>query len=182
MTAGVRALGAPGPPSAAWVATLLFVGAETMLFGGLAFAFLVYRSWSPVWPPLGEPRLPLAVTAGNTLVLVASAPVLWRAVGRARRAGLALTAALGTVFLAVQGGEWARMIAWGLTAGSGPYGGFVYVLLGVHALHVAAAVLGLAVLATRRMPRPAVLEAWGLYWTFVVGVWALLLFPVVYLG
>jgi heme/copper-type cytochrome/quinol oxidase subunit 3 len=160
---------------------LMFVGAEAMLFSGLITAFLVYRLGSPLWPPLGEPRLPIAVTGVNTVVLLLSAATMHRARQRASRGRLAVTAVLGAAFLVVQGGEWARLLAWGLTAASSPYGGIFYLLIGTHGVHVLAAVVTLAVLtaATRRLTA-ARLEAVSLYWYFVCGVWVVL-FPLVYL-
>ncbi len=180
-----------GLPSAAWVGTLFFIAAETMVFAGLLYFFLAYRLGSPVWPPLGEPRLALAVTLVNTAVLAASAVLMRRAV-RLARAGIVAssrrlcvaTAALGWVFLTVQGSEWVRMAHWGLTASSSPYGGIVYTLIGAHGLHVLGAVVWLLTLAPagrRPLPAMARLEACALYWYFVCGLW-LVIFPVVYLS
>ncbi|OGL00175.1 MAG: hypothetical protein A3E31_10620 [Candidatus Rokubacteria bacterium RIFCSPHIGHO2_12_FULL_73_22] len=182
--AGARAL----PP--AWVGMLFFVAAETMLFGGLLFAFVLFRLWSPVWPPLGEPRLPLGVTAVNTLVLLASAVTLGRARRHARagagpraRRALALTAALGWTFVAVQGSEWVGLAQWGVTAASGPYGGLVFALIGAHGVHVLGAVVWLlvdAVGGAAAAPPPARLGAGALYWYFVCALW-LAIFAAVYL-
>lgn len=179
----------PGLPPAAWVGMLFFVGAEAMLFAGLLFVYAVYRLASPVWPPLGEPRLPLAVTVVNTAVLTASGVVMRHAVrlaragaGRGARRALVFTAALGFTFLTVQGSEWVRLAHWGLTAGSSPYGGIVYALLGVHGAHVLGAVLWLLALAPGGPPPPLRrLEACALYWYFVCGLW-LVIFPALYLS
>lgn len=175
------------PP--AFVAMLIFIAAEAMLFFGLITAFLVYRLGSPLWPPLGEPKLPIGVTAVNTAILFLSAGTMRRARGRAgagdTAAGvrwLGLTALLGTVFLAIQGSEWLRLLHWGLTAATSPYGGIFYLLIGTHGVHVLAAVVALSVLAAAgRAGRisPARLEAASLYWYFVCAVWAVL-FPLVY--
>ena len=92
------------------LATLFFIGAEAMFFGGLVFAFWVLRLGAPVWPPPLQPRLPLGVTGVNTLVLLGSSVAMVaavRAVGRhdgpalVRR--LAIAAGLGALFLVVQG-------------------------------------------------------------------------------
>lgn len=178
-------------PPAAWVGTLFFIAAETMVFAGLLFFLLAYRLWSPAWPPLGEPRLPLAVTLVNTAVLAASGVAMRRAV-RLARAGLEArarpfflaTALLGWAFLTVQGSEWVRMVHWGLTAVGSPYGGIVYALIGAHGLHVLGAVVWLLTLAPtgrRRLPPMARLEACALYWYFVCALW-LAIFPAVYLS
>ena len=73
--------GPPAPPvrpntpiaNNAWLAVLMFLGAEAMFFAGLIGAFLVFRIASPVWPPPFQPRLPSEVTGINTLILLASA-------------------------------------------------------------------------------------------------------------
>src|SRR5262249_56241235 len=65
----------------------------------------------------------------------------------AGRHGVHVAAALGTVFLAVQGAEWVRLLRHGLTPGSSNYGGAFYLLIGCHAVHVLVAVTWLAAVA-----------------------------------
>src|SRR5437660_1615251 len=66
------------------LAVLFFMGAEAMFFGALISALLVLRLGMAAWPPPLEPRLPIAVTGLNTLVLLASSVTLVTA-GRASR-------------------------------------------------------------------------------------------------
>src|SRR5256884_235872 len=95
------------------LAVLFFMGAEAMFFGALISALLVLRLGMAAWPPPLEPRLPIAVTGLNTLVLLASSVTLVTA-GPARRPGgpprhprRALgAAALRARFLAPRGAEW----------------------------------------------------------------------------
>lgn len=174
------------------LAIVIVIVAETMLFAGLVGMYLVFRLSAPSWPPPDLPRLPVAITALNSLVLFASLVPLTRALRAAQRhqaasrGALQLAALLGALFLAVQGIEWLRLIAHGLTPSSGVYGGAFYLLIGCHAVHVLVAVLWLAVLAVReRRARPgwnswAGLEMCTFYWYFVCGLW-LFLFPLVYL-
>jgi heme/copper-type cytochrome/quinol oxidase subunit 3 len=74
----------------------------------------------------------------------------------------------------------------GLTLASSQYGGAFYMLIGLHALHVVAAVVWLAVvtwLAGRgrwTAAGYAGLEMCVVYWWFVAALWAVL-FPLVYL-
>jgi len=92
---------------------------------------------------------------------------------------------MGTLFLAVQGAEWIRLVSHGLTLSSGTFGAIFYVLIGCHALHVLIAVGWLAVvaiLANRGVFTPlrfAGLEMCAIYWYFVCALW-LVLFPLVY--
>jgi heme/copper-type cytochrome/quinol oxidase subunit 3 len=178
----------PGPPPAV-VGTLLLIAGEVMLFAGLVFAFWVVRRAAPVWPPPLQPRLPLALTAASTLVLLASSGALTAAL-RARRRDprglrrrLALGAGLGAAFVSAQGYEWVRLAGRGLTVASSVYGAFFYTLIGAHAVHVLAALAWLATtLALARdgrfARRPAPLHACVLYWHFVVALWPVLVVSV----
>ena len=189
-----------GPPprrqpivSNAVLGMLMFLAFEAMFFAGLLGAFLVFRLASTNWPPPGEPYLPIGVTWVNTGVLLWSG-VTMRQAHRAIRdgsqsglvRGLGLTAILGAIFLAVQGGEWIRLVHYGLTLRSGTYGATFYTLIGCHGLHVFGAVVWLAVirLQARRgrfsPERDVGVQLCKMYWMFVVGLW-LVLFPIVYL-
>ncbi len=179
--------------SNARLAMAIFLAFESMFFAALIAAYLVFRIRTSVWPPGDLPALPIVVTWLNTGVLFASAYTMWRA-RVAARAGrrdelawtLLATCGLGTLFLVVQGSEWFRLVQHGLTLSTGMYGATFYTLIGCHGLHVLAAVVWLLVVLARaqrsrfagaiRVP----LELCGIYWFFVVGLWAAL-FPLVYL-
>lgn len=169
------------------LATIFVIGGEIMFFAGLIFSFWVVRLSAAVWPPPLQPRLPVEVTAVNTVVLLFSSVALIAA-GRARTrgdrrglvSGLTLAAALGGLFLAVQGYEWFRLVRFGLTVSSSAYGATFYTLIGFHAAHVMIALtwLGITLRLARHGrfdgPRAAVLTACGIYWHFVVALWPIL--------
>jgi heme/copper-type cytochrome/quinol oxidase subunit 3 len=173
------------------LATLFFIGTEIMLFAGLIFGFWILRLGAPVWPPPLQPRLPLGVTAINTLVLLASSVAVVAAL-RALKAGdrrkgqrwLGVGAALGALFLVVQGFEWFRLVHFGLTVTSGAYGATFYTLIGAHGLHVLGALVWLVImtaLTARRAPaaaRGVGLRACAMYWHFVVALWPILFLSV----
>jgi len=172
------------------LAILFFMGAEAMFFAGLVSGFLVLRTSAAVWPPPLQPRLPLLVTGLNTLVLLASSAAMHRAVRAIRLDDpvdlvrrLGLVAILGTVFLVVQGYEWVRLVAFGLTLSSSAYGSTFYTIIGTHAVHVFGALvwvavsLGLAARGRFTPERSTPLRACAMYWHFVVGLW-----PILYLG
>jgi heme/copper-type cytochrome/quinol oxidase subunit 3 len=179
--------------SNARLALLMFIAAETMFFSGLIGAFIVFRVASQAWPPPFQPRLPVGVTAVNTVILLLSG-VAAHLARRAARAGksallqrwLSITVALGTVFLAVQGYEWLRLIRYGLKLSSGVYGATFYTLIGCHGAHVLGGTLWLlVVLAQARKGRftehdYAGVQLCGMYWTFVVALWPIL-YGLVYL-
>lgn len=190
-----------GPPVAlpepvvsnARLALLMFLAAEGMFFAGLIGAFLVFRLGSPAWPPPFQPRLPVAVTGVNTVILLLSG-VTMRLASRAVRLGrterlaryLLATALLGALFLVIQGYEWVRLIRFGLTVSSGVYGSTFYTLIGCHGLHVLGAVfwLGVVLVQARRgrftAERHTGVELCAMYWTFVVALWPML-YGLVYL-
>jgi len=191
----------PAPPvrpnvqigSNAWVAVIVFLGAEAMFFAGLIGAYIVFRVSAPLWPPMFQPRLPIGVTGINTIILLASA-VTMRLSLKAMRINerkkairwLGCTAILGAIFLAIQGIEWVRLIHFGLTVSSSVYGGLFYTIIGCHGLHVLGAliwVLTVFVLARAgrfSRERHVGLQTCALFWTFVVGLWPLL-YGLVYL-
>jgi heme/copper-type cytochrome/quinol oxidase subunit 3 len=175
------------------LATLIFIVFELMLFSGLIAAYLVLRTSSSAWPPLGMPRLPIEVTWVNTAILLFSAYTMFRATrevaaGQADRFrnALAITAVLGAVFLIVQGSEWVRLIQQGMTLTSGSYGGIFYTLIGLHAVHVLGAVLwlgavfGLAWRGRYTAEYYTGVRICAMYWYFVSALWPLL-FGMVYL-
>jgi cytochrome c oxidase subunit III len=185
----------PNAPIAsnAWLAVLMFLGAEAMFFAGLIGAYLVFRISSTIWPPPFQPRLPAEITGINTLILLASAVTIrlgLKANQRGDRARLvrflSWTAAAGTVFLLIQGFEWFRLIHFGLTVSSSVYGGLFYTIVGCHGLHVFGALVWLLVVwqkaRTGKYTRQNYvgLQICGMYWTFVVGLWPIL-YGLVYL-
>jgi cytochrome c oxidase subunit 3 len=171
------------------LAMLMFVGAELMLFAGMISGFAIVKAGAIVWPPPGQPRLPIEATAFNTAVLLASGGALWlarRAFQRDRRSAarpLYLAMALGAFFVLFQGFEWVRLIAEGLTLQSSSLGSFFYLIVGTHALHAVIALVVLGWVARRmRMGFLAStqLAAAEVFWYFVVGLWPVL-YLVVYL-
>lgn len=166
---------------------VLFLLAELMFFTGLISAYFVLRSGAGAWPPPGQPRLPIEVTAFNTVLLLASGVTMALALGKAQqvvskgyRAYLIATLLLGAAFVSIQGFEWVRLIGYGLTTSSSIYGGTFYLLIGVHALHVLGglAVLGYVLRKTRGFLPVAGRGRWltvaAMYWLFVVLLWPVL--------
>lgn len=173
---------------------LIFLGSEAMLFTGLLGATMVLRAGAPMWPPAGQPLLPIWAGSANLILLAAGSAGMFRATRGVRRAshwrlvsGIALTLICGTVFLAVLGIEWARLIREGLkTTTTGAYGPVFYLLTGCHALHVLAVMIWVAVLLVLALLdrfSPAhhePVEMAAMFWHFVAIAW-LFLFVVLYL-
>ena len=167
---------------------LIFVFTEGMVFAGLISAFTIIRAQAILWPPPGQPRLPIEETALNTAALLLSGLTLYWAKRRFRRdprsalRPLLATVLLGSFFVCFQGVEWVRLISEGLTMTSSVLGSFFYLIVGVHALHAVAAI-GLLVYVYVRLRRgwlsAGSLASAEVLWYFVVGVWPVL-FLVVY--
>jgi len=166
---------------------LLFVFTEAMLFAGFisAHAIVKSRAAGQMWPPFGQPRLPLEQTAVNTAALLASGLVLvfahfaFRKRPRQALIPLLISVLLGAFFVAAQGREWVALLGEGLTLTSSTYGAFFYVIVGCHALHAVGAILAMAWawfrLKAERLTASQ-LATVETFWYFVVLVW-----PVLYL-
>ena len=168
---------------------ILFVICEIMFFGGLISAYLVGKAAAldagGTWPPANQPRLPIGSTAINTAILLFSGWFMFRTSktqceSEGKEATLKLLVfaiGLGSFFVIFQGREWAHLIEFGLTMQSSTYGGFFYLIVGTHALHV---IIGLAALTYACIQlkndrlTSGVLGASRIFWYFVVGLWPVL--------
>jgi len=164
---------------------LVFIFAEVMFFAGLISAHTIVKAQSAggMWPPYGQPRLPIEQTAVNTAALLVSGIVLvvsWFAFRReasSARIPLALSILLGGFFVFAQGQEWVALLGEGLTIQSSPYGGFFYLIVGAHALHAIGAIAALAWAWHRLykgMLTASQLATVAAFWYFVVLVWPIL--------
>ncbi len=175
----------------AQLAMVIFILAEVMFFTGLIGAFLVFRFSGQPWPPPFQPRLPVGVTAVNTVFLLASSYTFIRAKKSIRNGDtrglcifLTITASLGLVFLLIQGYEWLQLLNFGLRVSTGTYASTFYTIVGAHAFHVSSAVLWLLVVLSRAWrghfsPENTIaITTCGMYWHLVVGLWPLLFFLV----
>lgn len=163
----------------------LFILSEIMLFGAFFTAYFVLRFQAPQWPPQDDLERPELLLVGfNTAILLASSVTMQWATSRIARGdaqglrrGLAATLALGTVFLLVQGYEFATN---GFGFADGIFGSTFYTLTGFHGAHVLAGLLIIGAVANRarlglvEQERHTAVEAAGLYWHFVDVVWVFL--------
>ena len=168
---------------------LIFIFTEVMFFSGLVSAHAIVKSQAAgqMWPPYGQPRLPVEETALNSLALLVSGLVLvfaWFAYRReasSARIPLLLSGVLGIFFVGSQGVEWVALLTEGLTMQSSAYGGFFYLIVGAHALHAVGALLGMG-WAFQRLDRGVLtssqLGTVSAFWYFVVLVWPMLYWTV----
>ena len=159
------------------VGTTVWLASELMFFAGLFASYFTIRASDPGWPG-PDPKLATVRDAGFTLLLVASSFTLQWALrllegGRIQAAvrWLALTLALGVLFMANQGVEWATLP---VRAGTSSYGSLFFIMTGFHGLHVVlglVAMIGLLLQSRVGQLRPEPTEVVTYYWHFVDVVW-----------
>jgi cytochrome c oxidase subunit 3 len=177
-----------GAPTALGVGVIVWLASELMFFGGLFATWFTLRANAEAWPPEGV-ELEVARMAIATVVLIASSGTMHIAAGAAHRADrerairwLAITAALGALFLANTALEWATD---DFSIDSHAYGSIFYILTGFHGLHVLGGILFMGAIAgtiagRSRAPAGPTVEACAAYWHFVDVVWVAV-FATVYL-
>ena len=168
---------------------VLFIFTEVMLFAGMISAHAIVRSQAAgrMWPPFGQPRLPVENTAVNTAALIASGLVLVFAHFAYRKEAyralipMGISVILGLFFVSFQGVEWVALLGEGLTMLSSTYGAFFYLIVGTHAIHAVAALAGMIWGWFRLRDgklTPSQFGAIQAFWYFVVLVWPLLYWKV----
>jgi len=168
-------------------AMVLVVFAEAMMFAGMISAHTIVKSRSigRMWPPFGQPRLPVEETAFNTAVLILSGVVLvfahfaYKKKPSRALIPLAISIFLGVFFVVFQGVEWVALLGDGLTMISSTYGAFFYLIVGSHALHAVIALMAMGWAWPRLWSGTLTQTEFGavqVFWYFVVLLW-----PVLYL-
>ena len=183
----------------------VFVGSETLFFAVLFGAYAAYRTMYPAEFHAAAAENAVWVGTVNTLVLIVSSFFVAWAVDLLRRGdrrwvtvSLAVTIALGCVFLGLKAYEYADHLSHGIAPGGHysyaelPTHGAItfftlyYLMTGLHALHVIAGLIliGWMLVRVRRRTvtpeRYVALEMAGLYWHLVDVVW-IFLWPLLYL-
>jgi cytochrome c oxidase subunit III len=160
----------------------MFLGTLVMLFAAFSSALVVRKS-SGDWI---EIHLPLVMWVNTAVLVFSSATLEW-----GRRAGLAApktarwsivaTCVLGAVFFTGQVEAWRQLSAAGVFLPTSPSASFLYVLTGVHAVHLVAALasvtylLGRTIRASRAAEWSFLAGAVSTFWHFLTGVWVYLL-------
>lgn len=183
----------------------VFLGSEILLFTGLFGLYAGYRTMYPADFEAAVAHNDVRIGTVNTLILITSSLTVALAVhtvrlGRVRLAAWLLVAsvAFGAVFLALKGVEYAGHFRQGIFPGAAyhftelsGYGArmffnIYYASTGLHAIHVTAGMVVLAICAIgcfRMRYSPAnqtVVELGGLYWHLVDVIW-IFLWPLLYL-
>lgn len=180
----------------------LFLASEVMFFTALIGGSLTIRRVSANWPHPGA-ILNVPLTTLNTFILIVSSLTVVLALSavqegdqRRFRRFLLATAALGAIFLGIQGYEYSKLLHEGLNVKNSiehegitypaTYGSTFYIQTGFHGMHVFGGVVWLGIVIFKAFRGVYTredhlgVELFGLYWHFVDLVW-ILLFTIVYL-
>lgn len=177
-------------PSRGTVGMYCLIVAEAAIFTILVIAYLFYIGKSVSGP---TPQQVLEVPIFYTVCLLSSSITIHfaeRALHRGQMASFKLlwflTFALGAIFLVGTGIEWSDLIEKGLTISTNLFGTTYYSLVGLHASHVAAGLIGFLIVLALSLAGKVTKEhaarigVFSLYWHFVDAVWVVV-FTVVYI-
>jgi cytochrome c oxidase subunit 3 len=160
------------------LALWVFLSTVVMLFAAFASAYLIRRTgvdWTPVSLP--------PVLWVNTCVLAASSVALELArrgrEGKPQASWVGMALVLGLLFLAGQGVAWLELARRGILVRTGPYSSFLYILSGLHGIHLIGGVLFLSATLWTMVRRETV-QSWrrlrlcSTYWHFLGALWLFL--------
>lgn len=180
------ATGIPTGRLAMWI----LLSSEIVIFGGLLACYLMYRFHNVEW---AYEAAHTNVWAGgfNTFVLLTSSLFIVLAHHAAETEGdydkafkwMWATIGCAGIFLAVKAFEYTTEITHGYTIGANPFWSFYYTATAIHAGHVIAGGLAIAICSfdVKKGEHINRVELTGIYWHFVDLVW-IFLFPLMYIA
>jgi len=150
-----------------------------MMFTAFTSAYLVKMS-DGNWPEL---ELPVSMWSNTIVLLVSSGTMHWSLVSARKdnmdqlRTGLWFTLGLGVAFLIGQYISWTDLVAAGIFFVGNPAESFIYVLTGMHGVHLISGLVYLifVLVASYRFRvhsrKITMLEMCSTYWHFLGGLW-----------
>lgn len=167
----------PVLPTASRTGLIVFMAVATTLFSLLLLAYGM-RMREPDWQPIPHPALLWWNT--GALVLASIAMQRARQLTLHRAAWLVAGGVLAAVFVLGQLAAWRMLSAAGQTVAVNPSNSFLYLLTGLHGLHVLGGLVAWVVTIVRvRRPDPfraqRAIALCALYWHFLLSVWLVLL-------
>ena len=162
-----------------WVA----IGSIVMMFAGLTSAFVV-KSNQTSWVPVEMPKVFWISTAAimlSSITLQLALRSFKQREMQQYRMFIGITLLLGAAFIALQWMGFQQLWNQQITFNGGGAGQFLYVIFGLHALHVAAGVITLAVMFIKafagriKLYSAVPVEVAAIYWHFVDLLWLYIL-------
>ncbi len=162
-----------------WIA----IGSIIMMFAGLTSAYVVRRSqanWTGFEIPLIFWYSTAAIVLSSITMILAVRNFKQRMMAKYRSL-LTVTFLLGVLFVAMQVVGFVQFVKAGLALGKTNSVDFLYVIVGLHALHVIGGVVALAVMFAKafsikvRNYSSVPVEVMATYWHFVDILWVYLL-------
>jgi len=165
-----------------------FLGTIIMMFAGLTSAYIV-RMGAGDWLLYKLPNLFLISTA---IIALSSVSLHWSYKAlknenlKQHKLGLGITLLLGLAFVITQYSGWQELMSYGVRLQGNPSGSFLYIISGLHALHVIGGVVFLLIYFFKSMakkdPVDKLLEEFdpnknlgykllNTYWHFVGALW-----------
>ncbi len=166
----------------------LGIASSVSIFTMLLVAYVV-RQTGPGWATIKLPNVFLISTG----VILLSSFTLRNAIQAFRherftsyRTNMATTFGLGILFVVLQAWGWRQMIRAGIELEGNPAGGFIYIISGVHLIHILVGLIFLAILLAEAMRRRLYVDSFvysvnppnslkirliTLYWHFVDILW-----------
>ena len=157
----------------------LFMVSVIMLFVAFTSAYVVKQS-DGVWLDF---ELPVLFDYTTFVILLSSVSMHWAFIAAKKnlikqiRLALGVTFVLGSIFLVGQYLAWGELVESGVYFVGNPAGSFLYVLTGVHGLHLISAVIFLIVVLISAFQYKihskslVQLEICTTYWHFLGGLW-----------
>ena len=178
----------------------LGIASSVMLFTILLATYVIRRSASD-WIDVKLPNVFLI----STVVIILSSLTLHNANQAFRherfdsyRTNMATTLVLGTLFMLLQGLGWRQMIRSGIGLTGNPSGSFVYIISGIHLLHIMIGLVFIVIVLAEALRRRPYVDSFvysvnppnqlkirliTLYWHFVDVLWiGLFIFLVIHHG
>jgi cytochrome c oxidase subunit 3 len=160
----------------------LFMASVMMLFAALTSAYIV-RQAEGNWLFF---ELPTVFTASTIVIIISSVTMQWAFFAARKnqiatvRTQLAITFAAGLVFLVLQLAGWQALVGNSVYFVGNPSGSFLYVITGLHGLHIVSALVFLLIVwvaalkISRYTGKLAQMEMCTTYWHFLGVLWVYL--------
>lgn len=169
-----------------WVA----IASIVMMFAGLTSAYIVKSStagWEVIQKPVQFWYSTAAIILSSVTVQLALRAFKQREM-RKYRLLMAATVVLGIIFIALQWGGFQWMWDNGVRFKGASQGQFLYIIAGLHGLHVIGGIIALIIMTAKaffgktKSYNTVPVEVMSSYWHFVDVLWIYLLVFFIYLG